>query len=70
MRTNIVIDDELLQEAMAATGATTKRQAVELGLKSLVRLGRQGDVKELRGKLAWTGDLEEMRLDQSPSDET
>ena len=63
MRTNIVIDDELISSAMAATGAKTKREAVELGLKALLRLQRQGELRQLRGKIDWTGDLETMRSD-------
>ena len=63
MRTNIIIDDDLMAQAMAATGARTKREAVELGLKTLLRLRRQGEVRRIRGKLAWSGDLEAMRTD-------
>ena len=63
LRTNIVIDDELLERAMRATGARTKREAVELGLASLVRLKEQEEIRGLRGKLRWTGDLEKMRRD-------
>lgn len=63
MRTNIVIDDDLLDSAMRATGAKTKREAVELGLAALVRLKEQEEIRGLRGKLRWTGDLEEMRRD-------
>jgi len=51
MRTNIVIDDRLLAEAMKATGARTKREAVELGLQALVQLHRQQAIREWRGKL-------------------
>ena len=63
MRTNIVIDDGLLDSAMRATGAKTKREAVELGLAALVRLKEQEEIRGLRGKLRWTGDLEELRRD-------
>ena len=63
MRTNIVIDDKLMAEAIKATGAATKREAVELGLKALIQLKRQEQIRGLRGKLKWTGDLERMRLD-------
>ncbi|WP_299822071.1 type II toxin-antitoxin system VapB family antitoxin [uncultured Jannaschia sp.] len=63
MRTNIVIDDDLMTSAMAATGAATKREVVELGLKTLLRLQRQKDLKQLRGRVDWTGDLEMMRTD-------
>lgn len=63
MRTNIVIDDALMADAMEATGAKTKREAVELGLKTLLRLWRQQEVRRYRGKLAWSEDLEAMRTD-------
>ena len=63
VRTNIVINDELLKGAMRATGARTKREVVELGLASLIRLKEQQQIRGLRGKLRWTGDLEEMRRD-------
>ena len=61
MRTNIVIDDELMDQALKLTGLKTKREAVELGLKTLIRLARQERIKTLRGKLQWEGDLESMR---------
>ena len=63
MRTNIVIDDDLLEGAMRATGAKTRREAVELGLAVLVRLKEQEEIRGLRGKLRWTRDLDEMRRD-------
>lgn len=64
MRTNIVIDDKLMDQALRATGLKTKREAVELGLKTLVRLRQQEDIRRFRGKLAWSGDLEAMRTDR------
>ena len=63
MRTNIVIDDKLMAEALKATGARTKKEAVELGLKTLIRLKRQERIRGYRGKLRWAGDLEKMRTD-------
>lgn len=63
MRTNIVIDDKLMAEVLRATGLGTKREAVELGLRTLLRLRRQADVRRLRGKVAWQGDLDSMRRD-------
>ena len=63
MRTNIVIDDELMADTMRATGARTKREAVELGLKTLLRLSRQAEIRRYRGKLPWSGDLDAMRTD-------
>ena len=64
MRSNIVIDDDLMTRAMRATGAKTKRETVELGLASLIRLKEQEEIRHLRGKLRWTGDLERMRRDR------
>jgi Arc/MetJ family transcription regulator len=63
MRTNIEIDDELMKEALKLTGLRTKKDAVELGLKTLIRLKRQEELKRYRGKLKWEGDLEKMRAD-------
>lgn len=64
MRTNIVIDDKLMQEALKATGLKTKREAVELGLRTLVRLRQQEEIRRYRGKLDWQGDLDAMRSDK------
>ena len=61
MRTNIVIDDQLMADALKATGLDTKKEAVEEGLKLLIRRNRQQDIKKLRGKLKWEGNLEELR---------
>jgi len=61
MRTNIVIDDKLMQDALRATGLKTKREVVEQGLRSLLRLSKQGEIRRLRGKLHWEGDLHAMR---------
>ena len=63
MRTNIVIDEKLISEAIKATGAKTKREAVELGLKALIQLKKQEALKGHRGKLKWRDDLQRMRLD-------
>lgn len=64
MRTNIVIDDKLMRQTLRATGLKTKREAVELGLRTLLRLGQQGQMRQHRGKLAWKGDLDAMRTDK------
>jgi Arc/MetJ family transcription regulator len=62
MRTNIEIDDQLMRDAMAASGARTKKEAVELGLRRLTRLYNQQKIRELRG-MGWVGDLDAMRRD-------
>jgi Arc/MetJ family transcription regulator len=61
MRTNIEINDKLMNDVLKATGAKTKKEAVELGLKTLIRLKKQEKIKNFRGALNWTGDLNEMR---------
>lgn len=66
MRTNIEIDDELIRDAMRVSGLKTKRSAVEEGLRLLVRLKRQGEVRSLFGQVRWEGDLDEGRLGRSP----
>ena len=63
MRTNIVIDDELLNEVIRLTGAKTKKDAVEMGLRTLVRVKKQEKIKAYKGKLLWDGDLDSMRTD-------
>jgi Arc/MetJ family transcription regulator len=70
MRTTLDIDDELMKEAMALTGAKTKKAVVEEGLRRLIQINRQRQsLEELRG-LGWEGELEEMRLSESAERET
>ncbi len=64
MRTNIIIDDDLMNEAMTLSQLKTKKAVVETGLKLLVQIKKQEKLKNLRGKLKWDGDLDAMRLDQ------
>ncbi len=64
VRTNIVIDDKLMRDTLRATGLKTKREAVEEGLRSLLRLKRQAEIRKIRGKLNWQGDLDAMRRDR------
>ena len=61
MRTNIEIDDSLMADALKATGLSTKKEAVELGLKALIKLNKQASIRALRGKLKWEGNLDKMR---------
>jgi Arc/MetJ family transcription regulator len=63
MRTNIVIDDKLMAEALRRSGAATKRAAVEEALRLLIATRRQGGLRKLRGKVKWEGDLDAMRTD-------
>lgn len=64
MRTNIVIDDELMNEALALSQLKTKRAVVETGLKLLIQMKKQERIRDFRGKLRWDGDLDEMRRDR------
>lgn len=61
MRTNIVIDDKLMMDALKASGLSTKKEAVEQGLRLLVRRSQQQKIRKLRGRIKWEGDLDEMR---------
>ena len=64
MRTNIVIDDQLMKEILRVTGLKTKREVVELGLRTLLRLRQQEEIRRFRGKLDWQDDLDAMRTDR------
>ncbi len=64
MRTNIVIDDDLMNDAIRLTGVKTKREAVEIALKSLIKIKKQESIRDFRGKLKWEGDLDDMRTNK------
>ncbi|PIV36602.1 MAG: DUF2191 domain-containing protein [Lysobacterales bacterium CG02_land_8_20_14_3_00_62_12] len=64
MRTNIVIDDKLMQETLRATGIKTKRAVVDAGLRALLNLRQQAQIRRFRGKLNWQGDLAALRSDR------
>ena len=64
MRTNIVIDDNLMAEAIKLSQLKTKKAVVETGLRLLIQIKKQEYIKSIRGKSNWDGDLEKMRLDQ------
>ncbi|MGD9162274.1 MAG: type II toxin-antitoxin system VapB family antitoxin [Desulfobacteraceae bacterium] len=61
MRTNIDIDDELLDSAMNITSIKTKKGIVEYALKELIALHKRRAILNLRGKVKWEGDLDKMR---------
>ncbi len=65
MRTNIEIDDRLISQAMRRSGSRTKKAAVEAGLRLLARTHPQGSIRRLKGKVEWSGDLEQTRLARS-----
>lgn len=62
MRTNIDIEETLIRQAMRSSGATTKKAAVEEGLRLLIRSNAQAGIRKLRGKIHWEGDLSKSRL--------
>jgi Arc/MetJ family transcription regulator len=66
MRTNIEIDDELMQQAMVASKAPTKKAAVETALRLMIQLNAQSDIRRWRGKIQWDGDLEASRAGRFP----
>ena len=61
MRTNIEINDKLMNDVLKVTGAKTKKEAVELGLMTLIQLKKQGNIRNFRGELKWSGNMDEMR---------
>lgn len=63
VRTNVVIDDELMARALRSSGCRTKRAAIESGLRLLVQVDSQKKLRSLKGKINWEGDLEKMRRD-------
>ncbi len=64
MRTNIVIDDDLMRQALSLSGYKTKKETVEEGLRLLITQKNQIKIKKMKGKLDWEGDLEEMRTEE------
>ncbi|MDI9554554.1 MAG: type II toxin-antitoxin system VapB family antitoxin [Pseudomonadota bacterium] len=64
MRTNIVIDDDLMTSALKASGKTTKKDTIEEALRLLVQIRGRREIRKFRGKLKWSGNLDEMRLDK------
>jgi Arc/MetJ family transcription regulator len=66
MRTNVEIDDELMRQAIKASGKTTKKEVVEEALRLVVQLKKQEGILKLFGKVQWDGDLNEMRSSRFP----
>lgn len=64
MRTNVVLDDELMASALKVSGLKTKKDAIEEGLRLLRQVKSQKEIKRYRGKLKWSGNLDETRLDK------
>jgi Arc/MetJ family transcription regulator len=61
MKTTIAIDDQLINQALEATGLATQEEVVVLGLQMLIQFKLQSQIKQFKGKLRWEGDLDEMR---------
>ncbi len=61
MRTNIMLDENLIERAQKLTGIKTKREVVQEALRTLILLREQAEVRPFRGKLKWEGNLDEMR---------
>lgn len=59
MRTNIVIDDDLMQRALDSSGLKTKKAVVEEALRLLIKLKGQARLVALKGKVKWEGNLDE-----------
>lgn len=61
MRTNVVLDEKLVKEAMKLTGKKTKRELIDYALHELVKRQKRLALLDLRGKLKWEGDLDAMK---------
>lgn len=64
MRTNVILDDDLVESALNLSGLKTKKKAIEEGLKLLIQVNLQKKIKDFRGKLKWRGNLNKMRTDK------
>ncbi len=63
MRTNVVLDDRLMSQAIRSSGCRTKRATIETGLRLLVQVNSQKRLRGLKGRIKWEGDLKKMRRD-------
>ena len=70
MRTNVEIDEVLIERVMAATGLPTKRAAVDAGLRALLRLAEQMEILSLAGRVQWEGNLDAMRAGRTGDDDS
>jgi len=69
VRTNIVLDQDLVEQAKALTGIKTTRAVVHEALQTFVQRREQASVRQLRGKLHWEGDLEASRMSRIVDEE-
>ena len=58
MKTNIIIDEQLIADALKVAGLKTKKEVIEMGLKTLIDFKKQEQIKQFKGNLKWEGDLE------------
>jgi Arc/MetJ family transcription regulator len=65
MRTNVILNDELIRKAQQLTGIKTKKDVIHEALITLIRMREQAQVRALRGKLPWDGDLNQQRQGRS-----
>ena len=66
MHTNVVLDDDLIRKAQELTGIKTKKEVIHVALEALILLREQAQVRSLRGKLTWDGNLNEQRQGRDP----
>ena len=66
VRTNVVLDRDLVARGLEATGLRTRRELIDHALRELLRHRDQRRILELKGRIEWHGDLEEMRRDRNP----
>ena len=64
MRINVVLDDDLVNTALGLSGLKTKKSAIEEGLKLLIQLNQQSQIRDFRGRMLWTSDLNRTRADR------
>lgn len=65
-RTNVVLDDRLVEDCQAVTGIKTRRALIDYSLREVLRRGRQKEVLQLKGTVRWEGDLEQWRKERTP----
>ncbi|MEE9452299.1 MAG: type II toxin-antitoxin system VapB family antitoxin [Gammaproteobacteria bacterium] len=61
MRINIIIDDKLMENALKLSDVKSKREVVELGLKALISMKKQENIRHFKGQIKWEGDLDSIR---------
>lgn len=64
MKTTIIIDDDLMEQAKSLSGLKTKKAVVKAALNVFIQIQQQLLIRQFRGKLKWEGDLVQMRLDE------